>query len=595
MTRKVLLLLAFLSFLSCSSELEKTITADDILGNPQYPAIAYGGYRNVDRSQAPSVDDIREDLKILHAAGFRVLRTYHARLYEHTPRLLEAIRSLKAERPDFEMYIMLGAWMQCENAFSSNPNHSLGDTANNRAEIEQAVRLAQQYPEIVKVIAVGNEAMVHWAASYYVEPGVILHWVNYLQDLKTEGSLSKDLWISSSDNFASWGGGDDSYYKEDLEDLIAAVDYLSLHSYPFHDTHYDPNFWYTPEHLEHLSTKEQVKTAINRCVLRVQEQVNAVKEYLGSIGIEKEIHIGETGWASYTNAMYGAEGSKAADEYKQMLFYQKIHEWAQSENMSCFYFEAFDEPWKDDQNPGGSENHFGLFGVKGEVKMPMWETFDKGLLEGLKRNGQALYKSFGGNEDSLLKEVLAPPLKSEMPVKEIRYPSNSDSTASKLVILDSRSLEDMHKRYPTGPLQLSAWEGSCTIELKNDSLLYVETGNGAWWGAVISYASGESQNLEILKGGHLHFSLRTSSKSSFEIGLQSGFYDKGTQALAGFKFGPNAEKKTKTEWQTFDLDLSLIKENLNWKELSGFLYFKGLENFDGQALEIKDIYFSLPD
>ncbi len=57
------------------------------------------------------------------------------------------------------------------------------------------------------MIAVGNEAMVKWATAYYVQPSVILKWVNHLQDLKKKGELPKDLWITSSDNFASWGGG----------------------------------------------------------------------------------------------------------------------------------------------------------------------------------------------------------------------------------------------------------------------------------------------------------------------------------------------------------------------------------------------------
>ena len=56
---------------------------------------------------------------------------------------------------------------------------------------------SQQFPDIVKVIAVGNEAMVHWAASYFVAPEVILHWVNHLQGLKAEGDLPSDLWITA--------------------------------------------------------------------------------------------------------------------------------------------------------------------------------------------------------------------------------------------------------------------------------------------------------------------------------------------------------------------------------------------------------------
>ena len=48
-------------------------------------------------------------------------------------------------------------------------------------------------------------------------PSIILKWVNHLQNLKKTGELPKDLWITSSDNFASWGGGSNEYHAEDLK------------------------------------------------------------------------------------------------------------------------------------------------------------------------------------------------------------------------------------------------------------------------------------------------------------------------------------------------------------------------------------------
>jgi hypothetical protein len=60
---------------------------------------------------------------------------------------------------------------------------------------------------------------------------------------KKVGKLDANLWITSSDNFASWGGGDPEYHVPDLEKLIKAVDYISMHTYPMHDTHYNPTFW----------------------------------------------------------------------------------------------------------------------------------------------------------------------------------------------------------------------------------------------------------------------------------------------------------------------------------------------------------------
>jgi exo-beta-1,3-glucanase (GH17 family) len=40
-------------------------------------------------------------------------------------------------------------------------------------------------------------------------------------------------------------------------------------------------------------------------------------------------------------------GSKATDEYKEGLYYQLLREWTNNAGISCFYFEAFDEQWKD--------------------------------------------------------------------------------------------------------------------------------------------------------------------------------------------------------------------------------------------------------
>ena len=166
----------------------KDVTAKDILGNPDYLAISYGGYRKKYRDSQPTIKELKEDLKIMSAMGIKVLRTYNVQpKLPHASNVLKAISELKKEDPEFEMYVMLGAWIDCLNAWTDKvPNHNV-ESPNNEGEIKRAVALANKYPDIVKVIAVGNEAMVKWATSYYVQPGVILKWVNYLQKLKKEG------------------------------------------------------------------------------------------------------------------------------------------------------------------------------------------------------------------------------------------------------------------------------------------------------------------------------------------------------------------------------------------------------------------------
>ncbi len=389
----------------------KNLTAEEILGNPDYQAISYGGYRTTSRDTQPTIPQLKEDMRLLSAMGIRILRTYNVQLAQ-APNILAAITELKEEDPSFEMYVMLGAWIDCKNAWTGlEPEHDQ-ESEQNAAEIDRAVALAKEYPDIVKIIAVGNEAMVKWAASYYVQPGVILKWVNHLQGLKEAGELSKDLWITSSDNFASWGGGGGEYHVEELNKLIRAVDYVSLHTYPMHDTHYNPVFWQAGPQVQGEDKEAMVKAAMIRSRDYAIGQFDSVASYVTSIGANKPLHIGETGWASSANDLYGDEGSRATDEYKQHLYHQYMRGWTDSQNISCFFFEAFDEPWKDANNSGGSENHFGLINLQGEAKRSLWDQVDAGVFEGLTRDGKPITKTYRGAEDKLMEQVLPPPVAS---------------------------------------------------------------------------------------------------------------------------------------------------------------------------------------
>ena len=394
------------------------ITAEEILGNPYYQAISFGAYRETTRDIQPTIPQIKEDLQILHAMGIRLLRTYNVH-YDEAANLLQSIHEMKEDNPDFEMYLMLGAWIDAKHAWTDEPERIRDeDSPRNAVEIDRAVELAQQYPEIVKIIAVGNEAMVHWAAEYWVEPSIILNWVNYLQDLKREGELPETLWITSSDDFSSWGGGGSEYHNEDLNALIEAVDFISMHTYPMHNTHYNPDFWGVPEDELHLSDMEKIHSAMDRSLDFAINQFHSVVAYMRNLGVEKPVHIGETGWATVSNEYYGADGAKATDEYKSGLYYKMIREWSDSNNITVFYFEAFDEPWKDAANPLGSENHFGLINLQAEAKYAIWDLVDEGVFEGLTRDGMPITKTFGGDLDLLMETVEVPPTEEEITARQ---------------------------------------------------------------------------------------------------------------------------------------------------------------------------------
>jgi len=418
--KSLLILVSFLTIVLTISLAQHTMeenntinkTAEEILGNPEYQAISFGSFREKTRDIEPTIDQIKEDVKILSAMGIKLLRTYNVTLDE-VPNLLQAITEIKEEDPDFEMYLMMGAWIDAKYAHTDSVDHTQ-ESDRNAGEIERAVELANQYPDIVKIIAVGNEAMVKWATSYYVKPGVILKWVTHLQELKNEGELPESLWITSSDNFASWGGGSSEYHVEDLNKLIEAVDFISMHTYPMHDTHYNPDFWGVREDEEHLSDLEKIDAAMLRAKEYAISQYESVVHYMQELGFDKPVHIGETGWATQSNEHYGNTGSRATDEYKSAIFYHHMREWTNSEGITCFYFEAFDEQWKDAANPLGSENHFGLINLDAEAKFALWDLVDEGIFDGLTRDGQPITKTYGGNKDALMNDVLVPPTDSEI-------------------------------------------------------------------------------------------------------------------------------------------------------------------------------------
>ena len=55
--------------LSCTTQHNKmnrkNISAAELLGNPSYPAISYGGYRQKSREVQPTIAELKNDMKIL--------------------------------------------------------------------------------------------------------------------------------------------------------------------------------------------------------------------------------------------------------------------------------------------------------------------------------------------------------------------------------------------------------------------------------------------------------------------------------------------------------------------------------------------------
>lgn len=272
--------------------------------------ISYSGYREGQNPQKfiyPTQDQVLEDLKILEK-NWVMIRTYGAD--RHSEDVLAVIR-----REKVNLKVMLGIWLDGE------PGHE----EDNAKQIDTAIRLANEYRDVVVAVNVGNEILVHWSNHKVPEEKVI----QYV--LKVQAAIDQPVTVA--DDFLYW--------REHGQKLAEVVDFVTMHTYPM---------W----------GRQDIDTAMPVTI----EHFESVKKALPG----KTIVIGEAGWATYTVGELHAP--RAGDETKQSRYFNELTAWAKENDVNVFFFEAFDEPWKGT----GTEGHWGLFteGRKAKLAMQPW-------------------------------------------------------------------------------------------------------------------------------------------------------------------------------------------------------------------------------
>ncbi len=296
----------------------------------QVMALAYSGFRegqHPDRGAGannPSREEILEDLQILIDHGFGLIRLYDAK--ENSRTTLELI-----EEHDLPIKVLLGMWLDAEISNHEGcpwldepiPDEKLAQNrVENVAEVEAGIALAQRFGDIVVAVNVGNEALVEWNDHMVPLEQVI----NYVRRVKE--SITQPVTVA--DNYEWW--------IKDGAPLAAEVDFVGVHTYPaWEDKTIDEGLAYTIENIE------------------------AVHAALPN----KPIAILEAGWAT-TAVEFAAQAS----EENQLRYYRELDAWARAANVTVFFFEAFDEPWKGNpNNAAGAEKHWGLFRVDRTPKL----------------------------------------------------------------------------------------------------------------------------------------------------------------------------------------------------------------------------------
>lgn len=303
--------------------------APEALVDGQVAAICYSGFRSgqhPDRgagAKNPSREEILEDLRLLAASGFRLLRLYDSR--ENSRTVLELVRAEK-----LPLQVMLGAWLDAEVSTHGScawvteevPAEKLAaNRAANDEEVDRAIELARAYPDVVAAVNIGNETLVDW--NDHRVP------VGRLVELLQRAREALDQPVTTAENYAAW--------VRDAKELAGAVDFAGVHTYPV---------WENKTLAEAMAF--------------TRENLAAVQQALPGVPLA----VVEAGWATKAT-----EFPAQAGEDNQEVYFRDLLAWAKANNVTVFWFEAFDEDWKGDPgNPDGAEKHWGLFNLDRQPK-----------------------------------------------------------------------------------------------------------------------------------------------------------------------------------------------------------------------------------
>lgn len=287
-------------------------------------AVAYSGFRNgqhPDRGQGainPSDEEILEDLNLLLAHNFKLIRLYDSGVNSATT--LKIIQKHK-----LPMKVLLGIWLDAEISNHKNCPWLKGpisqsilasNKAKNAAEIKRGVNLANTFSDIVVAVNIGNEALVSW--NDHMVP--VNHIIAYVKQVKQMINQA----VTVADNYEWW--------ISDGKELAKKVDFIGVHTYPAWEN-------------------KTIEQALNYTIANITNVHKALPN--------KPIAILEAGWAT-TSIEFGEQAS----EKNQKQYFDEIKQWAKASNTTFFFFEAFDEPWKGNPNNlQGAEKHWGLFKV----------------------------------------------------------------------------------------------------------------------------------------------------------------------------------------------------------------------------------------
>jgi len=458
-------------------------------------AVAYSPYRTANRF-TETINDamVLQDLQLLASGNFKLIRLFDSSddVAARILRLLDADR--RSNTPVLGgIKVMLGV--------------SVG-YGGETAEITRGIALANQYPEIVLAVSVGNETAVSWS-DHKLTPQVLADYIKQVRTAIKQPVTTDDNWAF----FAQYTG------EANPRPVLDVIDFVSMHSYPLLDK-FSPRWDY-----QQLKTPEagRAEAMMNAAIKQVKDDYADVRSHLDAVGFSKmTVMVGETGWkADPSDGEY-----YRASPVNQKMYYDKLANWmTQIRNgaagpFQMVVFAAFDEPWK------GNDDKWGLFDVNRHARLVV----------------QSLYPSVTASNSPAASNSTA----------ALFYPdlANTAITANRYSLFANAVVPGESKltalNWYGWDNGVAGWAGATTgagALVGPDFVNVVPSTTKSWgWGVFISPTGLAPDLSAFASAGVLNFSIKTAYTGRLKIGFQSTiggvtkdlFIDVGTSGSYGF-------------------------------------------------------------
>lgn len=208
----------------------------------------------------------------------------------------------------YGMKVLLGIWLG-------------GDKKANEQQVRQGIAIARKYPQVLRGVIVGNEVLLRGELSSAQVAG-------YLHEVRSAISTP----VTYADVWEFW-----LRHPE----LAGSVDYLTIHILPYwEDTPVSPE-----RAVQHVAT----------VYAKVQQAFPG-----------RRVMIGETGWPSAGRPRQAASASLV----NEARYLREFLRYATTVNMPYNVIEAFDQPWKREQE-GTAGGYWGIFDARARPKFAM--------------------------------------------------------------------------------------------------------------------------------------------------------------------------------------------------------------------------------